>query len=628
MFYNKTEDVYAPHKLEFSVRDGILLDTLYLQRMDRTQKALVGLLGRSITSEDILRLKEVLSDYSIGNLNETRNLISDKSFGDYRDGKRRYLISLGGIYVVDSLKTIDKDINEITNILNRKSESSTDAFLTAVEFHMRFAYLHPLTNCDGRINKLLTNLYLLKEGLDGIVITNQQKQIYSDSLIMFNTFGVKSIFIATMLLATRNGAELQSAIKKTEPTTARSLIFKDLMLTLTEGITAQSLDKDIKSSYKEFKNRDKEMTLVALWLLGYAGLDNENILLDAYRNEDKEIRGMSMLAMSKVDPTRYHRYVKEGLEDPESSIRTLSIGLLAKNRLLDSSIVSGIIEREADESVLTALTEHLRYVPKSTSYTEPLAKLMDSKNINVKMRAFAAFFVNANMCKRGEVLRTLKYQEPEVILQTLCTGFERELGIFNEEKVAAAVSAIALENTHILRLLLRSMTRIPEDARLSRHYVEMCSRVLNESNYKELEKAFAVYVLGGQIGYETLSERYGIIPDVNGGVATNTALILSNFNELRLGKANNLDPRIFTLNGQEVSVAIGISLARLLDNGKAPQLNSPTIHCWIREKSLLMKESVLGNFFDSLLGRIEHDSTNIIKNALRVEVSNTKLKSK
>ncbi len=628
IFYNKAGHTYASPKLEFSVRDGIFLDTSILQRMDSINKALIELLDKNITTEDILKLKVVLSDYSIGNLNETRNLIDNKSFGDYRDEKRRYLLPLGDICVLDFLKTIDKDIENVTNILNRKNETSIGAFLTAMEFHMHFAKLHPLTNCDGRINKLLTNLYLLREGLDGIIITNLQKQIYNDSLNMFSAFGVKGIFIATMLLARRNGAELQSAIKKTDPATASSNMFKDLILTLTNDITTKSLDNDIRKFYGQFKKGDKEMELVALWLLGYAKLNNENILLDAYRNEDKDIRGMAMLSMSKINLIRYCQYLKEGLEDSESSIRILSVGLLAKNGLLNPLTVSNIIKGETDELVLTALTDHLRYAPRSVSYTEPLAKLMDSDSINVRMRAFAAFFVNADLHQRNAILCTLKYQEPEVILQTLCTGFERELEIFNEEKIAAAVSAIALENTHILRLLLRSMTRIPEGANLSKHYVEMCSRVLNDSNYKELEKAFAVYVLGKQKGYKTLSEEYCIIPDVNNGVSINTALILSNSNDLKLGKANNLDSRLFTLNGKEVSIAIGVSLKEVLDNGKAAQLNFPLVHTWTREKCLLMKESVLGNFFDILSNRIEHEDSISIKKTLRLEVYDKKLKSK
>ena len=104
-------------------------------------------------------------DDMFGNLNETRNSFASGSFGDYRDGERKYLLLLGDYYVAGTDHITDS-FASIVNMLEHKHTSTAKVFLAAAAFHTAFAHLAPMANYNGRIVKLLTNLYLTTNGLD------------------------------------------------------------------------------------------------------------------------------------------------------------------------------------------------------------------------------------------------------------------------------------------------------------------------------------------------------------------------------------------------------------------------------------------------------------------------------
>lgn len=80
--------------------------------------------------------------------------------------------------------SISKNINEIFDwYYDSKKEGKLSPIIIAVLFHYKLVLIHPFLDGNGRISRLILNLILLKNGLFPVVIPNEKRKEYYESLI-------------------------------------------------------------------------------------------------------------------------------------------------------------------------------------------------------------------------------------------------------------------------------------------------------------------------------------------------------------------------------------------------------------------------------------------------------------
>jgi len=103
-------------------------------------------------------------------------------------------------YHVVDLENIPENIDEILKELNtNENRSNLGALLAATYFHAKFVHLHPFEDGNGRISRILFNNHMLKNGFPPLLITQQDKKIYFDSLAAYHGTGYMLGFVGIVL---------------------------------------------------------------------------------------------------------------------------------------------------------------------------------------------------------------------------------------------------------------------------------------------------------------------------------------------------------------------------------------------------------------------------------------------
>ncbi len=167
---------------------SINADQKSIQEVKNYQKALQEVESmaagqKNITIEDILRLHGILME----------NLIEEKKSGHFRPGP---------IYVIDELgdgreklryegppaEKVAFLISELLKWLSEANHQGLHPVIKAGLFHLQFVTIHPFSDGNGRMSRLLTTLILYREGWDfrRIIVLedyyNRDRQSYYNAL--------------------------------------------------------------------------------------------------------------------------------------------------------------------------------------------------------------------------------------------------------------------------------------------------------------------------------------------------------------------------------------------------------------------------------------------------------------
>jgi len=154
--------------------------------------------------ENIIRRKYIKADISRKEILEVENSI--KAFNIIRSGEfklnqssliklHKFLVNGLGVetgykrreIVVNNKKTsapgeVKKEMAELLEWRGKQKKNKQHPFATAVRFHQRFELIHPFSDGNGRIGRLLFNWMLFQGGYGLILFKNKNRQAYFFSL--------------------------------------------------------------------------------------------------------------------------------------------------------------------------------------------------------------------------------------------------------------------------------------------------------------------------------------------------------------------------------------------------------------------------------------------------------------
>jgi Fic family protein len=79
-------------------------------------------------------------------------------------------------------KQVQKEIKDLLDWWNEKKKEKTHPLIMSVIFHQRFELIHPFTDGNGRVGRLLFNWMLLKSGYGVILFKNSSRRSYFSAL--------------------------------------------------------------------------------------------------------------------------------------------------------------------------------------------------------------------------------------------------------------------------------------------------------------------------------------------------------------------------------------------------------------------------------------------------------------
>ena len=295
--------------------------------------------NRNLTSKDAIELRKVLFN----------NIL-----GVYTENFRRFRNDAGYLITIP-VEEIPSRIEKAISILNSKSRSNVQNFLNAIDFHTSFSPVHPFEDGVGRTTRLLTNLYLIKNGLVPVLLDVKDTKFYNSALTVFEFTGHSDAFDLTMLtLVTKDSVhKLLDKVSDITPSTLDALAVKSVLSQMLSKSNIGDVARVVPKFYKEGIKSDKGLAIMGLWMLSNSGLDSE-VIKDALSHNDEGIRAMGVLAAKDSKNPTYTKAISDmALNDKAPKVRLLSIATLAEIKALNKDLISEISKKEKDEAVLT-----------------------------------------------------------------------------------------------------------------------------------------------------------------------------------------------------------------------------------------------------------------------------------
>ena len=155
--------------------------------------------------EDIITKDEKLSERQIKKIHYLiLKGIDDENAGKYRSEK---VVISGAEHIPPAPLLIDDQMEELINWYNDKS-STLHTIERAARLHTDFVKIHPFIDGNGRTARILLNFELMKAGYPIIIIKNEDRVRYYESLDKAHTTGDYSDFIDLVSKALNSSLDL------------------------------------------------------------------------------------------------------------------------------------------------------------------------------------------------------------------------------------------------------------------------------------------------------------------------------------------------------------------------------------------------------------------------------------
>ena len=129
----------------------------------------------------IALIKEVHGALTGGTYDERQYVERGERPGEFK--KHDYMI---GLAEAGSLpEDVESDLTELLSGLNEYEEK--ELLKVAAYFHVRFEYIHPFADGNGRVGRTLLNYFLMIHDHPPLIIYNEDKAAYYDALAAYDT---------------------------------------------------------------------------------------------------------------------------------------------------------------------------------------------------------------------------------------------------------------------------------------------------------------------------------------------------------------------------------------------------------------------------------------------------------
>ncbi len=132
--------------------------------------------------EKLANKKNPVTEMDLLNLHK---LITDKNLSPLESGfyRRERVYITESAHIPPSPKEVPVLMKEILGLLNGKEEGDEIKTVeAAARLHHRLVFIHPFTDGNGRLARLLTNLKLMRAGFPPIILRKAERKSYYDAL--------------------------------------------------------------------------------------------------------------------------------------------------------------------------------------------------------------------------------------------------------------------------------------------------------------------------------------------------------------------------------------------------------------------------------------------------------------
>lgn len=132
--------------------------------------------------EKLANQKNPVTEMDLLNLHK---LITDKTLSPLESGfyRRERVYITESAHIPPSPKEVPVLMKEVIGLLNGKEENDEIKTVeAAARLHHRLVFIHPFTDGNGRLARLLTNLKLMRAGFPPIILRRSERKSYYDAL--------------------------------------------------------------------------------------------------------------------------------------------------------------------------------------------------------------------------------------------------------------------------------------------------------------------------------------------------------------------------------------------------------------------------------------------------------------
>ena len=497
--------------------------------------------------------------------------------GKFFGGLRRYRTSIGPFFSSPT-ETLEEDFEEAARMLGVSHESASLTLLHAIDFKLRFIALHPYEDGDGRTSRLIENYYLIKNGIKPTHISSNVIDFWPESTNIYHTSGCVGPYIISTLIQIIGHDSAQQLAQKAMGMGAMdgySIALRTNILVQTNNMSAGTLRAEVERLYGiGVTSGDRELKANALWLAAISKCDSE-ILRKAVNDADPKTRSAGLYAMGMIDLYKYEGVIKRHAKDDEDEMtRMVAVVQLGLKGRMDAKLSLRLLGAEGSDIVRVAIARYAASADESRGMERLVEALIETGNYDMRMRAFRIMMRHYDDQAVAGILREMIPSEHEDLRKGAVIELNR-CGKMNRPQVAYALSEMAMGDPLVRKAVLGELIGNEQISKIYHPLLRMVAKDDLNDRCTYFEKAYAIYMLGRDNGYEYIKEGLKI-NEAFMSKEERIALTLVKFNDFERRAAGTLDLNAaLTERDADLLFVNASEVSRIIREGGLPNLNAP-----------------------------------------------------
>ncbi|MDE1851843.1 MAG: Fic family protein [Candidatus Micrarchaeota archaeon] len=456
---------------------------------------------------------------------------------------RAWRVKVGreGIFMSPPETEVMNNLERVAGMLNRKVKNEAEAVANIASFFLEFIKLHPFDEGNGRSGRIITNTYLLKHGLKQSLVTKEplDNDTNLKATDLFSFSGYKGAYIAWMLTSMIGGEKMGKVVeelKNVKTDNPFTISLRDSILVNLGVADKDELAKNVEMLYNKGKKSNVNLVHAALWIAWRAGIDSP-IIEDAARSGNQKVRATAMHVMESVNFERYKEMVRNLAHNGAVADRIAAIGILGRQGVVDEGLMQKVFDRNPDFGVNCAIGVYLRRIDSSDSIGI-LRSLMGHHNKNLRVRGYHAAVAYGSEEDLRDILESRIHGESPEIVKAIVEETSRTDRINSSPAAVESLSRYMLDDAYIRGIVLGELSGKQS---INSRYVEPLDTIIRAEGFSDTDRAFAMYLVGRETGFEKLVRDYGKGFSGANSTLENMALAMVYIKDLKAGRIGTLD---------------------------------------------------------------------------------------